>query len=114
MERLAAAAISTPLMVDCSHANSEKDPLRQIDVSRDVGQQLERGSTSIFGVMVESHLVEGRQDVKPGCDLVYGQSITDPCLGWDDTAMLLRELAASVAKRRQQLESAGDSTSPAD
>jgi 3-deoxy-7-phosphoheptulonate synthase len=95
--------ISTPLMVDCSHANCEKEPRRQIDVCRDVGGQLEDGSTDIFGVMLESHLIEGRQDIKPGCDLVYGQSVTDPCLGWDDTAMVLRELAASSRKRRGKL-----------
>jgi len=104
MALLEASSISTPLMVDCSHANSEKNPLRQIDVCRDVGAQLAGGSTDIFGVMVESHLVEGRQDVRPGCELVYGQSITDPCLGWDDTAVLLRELAASAAKRRHRLD----------
>lgn len=114
MARLKKASISTPLMVDCSHANSEKNPLKQVDVCRDIGAQLESGSTDIFGVMIESHLVEGRQDVKPGCELVYGQSITDPCLGWDDTAMLLRELAASSAKRRQVLDAAGDTTSSAD
>ena len=106
MGLLEASSISTPLMVDCSHANSEKDPLRQIDVCRDIGSQLESGSTDIFGVMIESHLVEGRQNVKAGCELVYGQSITDPCLGWDDTAMILRELAASSAKRRQLLDAA--------
>jgi len=111
MARLNKASISTPLMVDCSHANSEKDPLKQVDVCRDIGGQLENGSTGIFGVMIESHLVEGRQDVKPGCELVYGQSITDSCLGWDDTAMLLRELAASSAKRRQVLD-AGDDAAP--
>lgn len=103
-ERLRAADIATPLMIDCSHANSKKQPRRQIDVCRAVGEQLEAGSKDIFGVMVESHLVEGSQGVKPGCDLVYGQSITDACLGWDDTVVLLRDLAASARKRRQVIQ----------
>lgn len=100
---LVSKGIETPLMVDCSHANSEKDPQRQIPVCRDVGTQLEQGSTDILGVMIESHLVGGRQDACRGCDLVYGQSITDPCLGWDDTEMVLRELAQSARVRRLAL-----------
>ena len=107
MARLKEADIpepQAPLMVDCSHANCGKKFFRQVDVCRDVGGQIEAGSTDIFGVMLESHLVEGRQDVRPGHDLVYGQSITDPCLGWDDTVRVLTELAASARKRRALLE----------
>lgn len=103
-QKLSDRNIDTPLMVDCSHANCEKDPLRQIDVCRDVGQQLEQGSNDILGVMIESHLIGGRQNACVGCDLVYGQSITDPCLGWEDTDKLLRELAASARIRRIGLQ----------
>ena len=76
-------------MVDCSHANSRKDFRKQMDVARDVAEQLKAGEENIMGVMVESHLVEGRQD-KPE---VYGQSITDACIGWDTTEELLALLA---------------------
>jgi len=74
---LAAVGLAQKLMVDFSHANSRKDYRRQMEVCEDVAQQMAAGDTHIFGVMVESHLVEGRQDLKPGCELTYGQSITD-------------------------------------
>ncbi len=88
------------IMIDFSHANSRKQPRRQVEVAADVMGQLAGGENRIMGVMVESHLVEGRQDVTPGRDLVYGQSITDACLGWDETTVLLKRLAESVKSRR--------------
>lgn len=98
---LAKAGLPTRIMVDASHANSRKIPARQRDVIRDIGNQVARGSRSIFGLMIESNLVEGRQDVVAGQSLTYGQSITDPCINWDDTEILLAELAAAVRARRQ-------------
>lgn len=94
------AKLNPRVMVDFSHANSLKQHKRQIDVGQDIGAQIEGGSDSVFGVMIESHLVEGRQDVVPEKPLTYGQSITDACLGWEDTEALLGDLAKSVAKRR--------------
>ena len=90
------------VMVDCSHANSSKQHRRQMDVARDIAQQLHAGERRITGVMIESHLFEGRQDLKPGYALQPGVSITDACLGWDDTAPLLRELADAVRARRSR------------
>jgi 3-deoxy-7-phosphoheptulonate synthase len=89
------------LMVDCSHANSNKDYRRQIDVCHNVAEQLRQGENKIIGVMVESHLKEGRQDVVAGQSLNYGQSVTDACISWDSTDTLLRDLAKAVAQRRQ-------------
>ncbi|MDH5484396.1 MAG: 3-deoxy-7-phosphoheptulonate synthase AroG [Gammaproteobacteria bacterium] len=88
------------VMIDCSHANSEKDHERQTVVCRDVAAQISQGDERIFGVMLESHLVPGRQDVADMDDLIYGQSITDACLGWDESEVLLRELAEAVRQRR--------------
>ena len=94
------------LMVDCSHANSSKQPERQVQVAADVAQQLAGGSRRILGVMVESHLVAGRQAFVPGADdpaaLAYGQSITDGCIGWDDTVAVLEALSRAVAQRRER------------
>jgi 3-deoxy-7-phosphoheptulonate synthase len=89
------------LMVDFSHANSRKDYRRQVEVSHDVAGQIAAGDANIFGVMVESHLVAGRQDLKPDCALTYGQSITDGCIGWEDTEEMLAELADAVRARRE-------------
>ena len=100
---LAAVGLSQKVMVDFSHANSRKDYKRQMEVTVDVANQLAAGDTHIFGVMVESHLVEGRQDLKLGCELTYGQSITDACIGWDDTEQLLKTLAEAVTARRAKL-----------
>ncbi|GAA0743951.1 3-deoxy-7-phosphoheptulonate synthase [Ideonella azotifigens] len=101
---LEAAKLTPSLMVDCSHANSSKQYQRQLDVARDIGAQLSAGSRQIFGVMVESHLVAGAQKFTPGKDdagqLCYGQSITDACLGWDDSAEVLRVLSEAVKARR--------------
>ncbi|MBG6081045.1 3-deoxy-7-phosphoheptulonate synthase [Rubrivivax gelatinosus] len=94
------AGLREQVMVDCSHANSAKQPRRQIEVAADVGRQIAGGDGRIVGVMVESHLHEGRQDQAPGCPLAHGVSITDACLGWDDTVPLLRGLAEAVRARR--------------
>ncbi|MCG8325470.1 MAG: 3-deoxy-7-phosphoheptulonate synthase, partial [Thiotrichales bacterium] len=95
------AKLTPRLMVDFSHANSMKQHKKQFDAGRDVCQQIASGSDAIFGIMIESHLVEGRQDVKDIDKLVYGQSITDACLGWDDSEQLIAELSDAVAKRLQ-------------
>jgi 3-deoxy-7-phosphoheptulonate synthase len=87
-------------MIDFSHANSSKQFRRQIEVGRDVAGQLAAGEERIFGVMVESHLAEGRQDLVPGQALAHGVSITDACIGWDDTVELLADLAEGVRRRR--------------
>ena len=99
-----AAQLDCTLMIDCSHANSSKQHGRQVDVARDVGAQLARGSRCIFGVMVESHLQAGAQKFVAGRDdparLVYGQSITDACIGWDESRALLQGLSDAVLQRR--------------
>ena len=97
---LQAAGLPQRIMVDFSHANSSKQHLKQVDVGNTIANQIKAGEQRIFGVMIESHLVAGRQDVIEGKELVYGQSITDACLGWEDTEMLLHELAAASARRR--------------
>ncbi|MCR9186521.1 MAG: 3-deoxy-7-phosphoheptulonate synthase [Halieaceae bacterium] len=94
------AGLPARIMVDASHANSRKIPARQVDVIRDIGAQVARGNSAIFGLMIESNLVAGRQDVVAGESLVYGQSITDPCIDWEHTETLLEELAAAVRTRR--------------
>jgi 3-deoxy-7-phosphoheptulonate synthase len=94
------AGLREQVMVDCSHANSAKQHRRQIEVAADVGRQLAGGEYRIVGVMVESHLHEGRQDLQPGKAPQAGVSITDACIGWDDTVPLLRGLAAAVKQRR--------------
>jgi 3-deoxy-7-phosphoheptulonate synthase len=103
------AKLPCRLMIDASHANASKQHQRQVDVMKDVGAQLAGGNRCIFGVMVESHLNAGAQKFTPGKDavsqLAYGQSITDACLGWDDSAALLEGLAQSVQARRQKLKS---------
>jgi 3-deoxy-7-phosphoheptulonate synthase len=99
---LARAGLPARIMIDASHANSRKIPARQIDVASDIATQVARGSRSIFGLMLESNLVAGRQDVVEGKPLTYGQSITDPCMGWQDTESLLQELATAVRLRRER------------
>ena len=94
-EQLAKAGLDAKLMIDCSHANSNKDYTRQMIVAQDIAGQLKNGEDAIMGVMVESHLVEGRQD-KPE---TYGQSITDACIGWDTTEELLALLADAQRSR---------------
>ncbi|MCK4494553.1 MAG: 3-deoxy-7-phosphoheptulonate synthase [Methylococcales bacterium] len=89
------------IMIDFSHANSLKQCQRQLLVAEDVGAQIASGDKRIMGVMVESHLTAGRQDQMAGHTLHYGQSITDACLGWDDTVILLEKLATSIQQRRR-------------
>jgi 3-deoxy-7-phosphoheptulonate synthase len=97
---LAAAGLRQQVMIDFSHANSSKQYEKQIEVGRDVASQIAHGEHRIMGVMVESHLKPGRQDLCPGKPLEYGQSITDACISWDETAPLLRDLAGAVQARR--------------
>jgi 3-deoxy-7-phosphoheptulonate synthase len=103
-KEIEAAKLPCRLMIDASHANSSKQHQRQINVMQDVGEQVAAGNRCIFGVMVESHLFDGAQKFTPGKDdpakLHYGQSITDACIGWDDTTPLLAGLAAAVKARR--------------
>jgi 3-deoxy-7-phosphoheptulonate synthase len=99
---LASAGLAAKLMIDCSHANSQKRHERQVDVARDVAAQIAAGDDRIFGVMLESHLNPGRQDLVPGQPLHYGVSITDACIGWDTTVETLRALADAVRIRRVQ------------
>jgi 3-deoxy-7-phosphoheptulonate synthase len=87
------------VMIDMSHANSEKSHARQIKVCEDICSQLAAGEPRIFGVMVESNLIEGNQKIGQGLDLTYGQSITDACIGWEDSVQCLRSLAAATEKR---------------
>jgi 3-deoxy-7-phosphoheptulonate synthase len=97
---LAQAGLAQRVMVDCSHANSSKIPQKQMDVGKDVAAQLSMGDERLFGIMVESHLKAGRQDLVSGKPLVYGQSITDGCISWEDSASLLDILAEGVRRRR--------------
>ena len=101
---LVAAKLPATLMVDCSHANSSKKHEKQLEVARDIASQVAAGSTSVFGVMVESHLNAGAQKFTPGKDdaaeLEYGKSITDACLGWDDSLASLAVLSDAVKARR--------------
>jgi len=97
---LAKAGQREQVMIDCSHANSAKQPRKQMEVAASIAQRIAAGERRIIGVMVESHLCEGRQDLKPGQTPAPGVSITDACLGWDDTVPLLRGLADAVRSRR--------------
>ncbi len=103
-KELEAAKLPATLMVDCSHANSAKQYEKQIDVARDIAAQVAGGSRNVFGLMVESHLKAGAQKFTPGKDdlkaLEYGKSITDACLGWDDSLTVLESLSAAVLTRR--------------
>ncbi len=99
-EMLGKAGLPARIMIDASHANSRKIPARQVDVAGDIATQVARGSRSIFGIMLESHLVEGRQDVVEGVELTHGQSITDPCIGWEETESVLARLAEASGQRR--------------
>lgn len=100
-QQLLKAELADNIMIDFSHANSSKQYQRQLVVAEDVAGQVATGNTAIFGVMVESHLVEGRQDLIEGQELCYGQSITDACIGWDDTERLLAILNQGIIERRQ-------------
>ncbi len=100
-KQLEKAGLLPKIMIDCSHANSQKKYEQQINVAEDVATQMINGDKRIAGVMLESHLKAGKQAHTPGCELVYGQSITDACLGWEDTEVVLNRLADAVKKRRQ-------------
>ena len=102
VEDLAKAGLDPVVMIDFSHANSSKQFKKQIEVAENVSEQIASGTKGIFGVMIESHLVEGRQDLVEGCadKLKYGQSITDACIGWEDTEHVLEMLSNAVQKRR--------------
>jgi len=106
VRELEAARLTPRLMVDCSHANSSKQHEKQLDVARDIAAQIAGGSRSIFGVMIESHIEAGAQKFTPGKDdarqLEYGKSITDACLGWNDSVQALDVLAGAVQHARRQ------------
>jgi 3-deoxy-7-phosphoheptulonate synthase len=94
------AGLLPHVMIDCSHANSNRDYTRQAFVCRDVAEQIAKGDQRIIGAMLESNLVAGAQKLVVGLSLVCGHSITDACIGWDETLPLLRELAAAVRSAR--------------
>jgi 3-deoxy-7-phosphoheptulonate synthase len=104
---LGSAGLGAKLMIDCSHANSQKKHERQVDVARDVAAQIAGGDERIFGVMLESHLNAGRQDLVPGQELLYGMSITDACIGWDATVDVLTTLGGAVRARRVRVADGG-------
>jgi 3-deoxy-7-phosphoheptulonate synthase len=106
---LAEAGIPARIMIDCSHGNSGKEPARQLAVGHDVSAQVAAGDSRIVGIMIESHLKAGRQDLIPGKPLTYGQSITDACVGWEDTRALIDTLADAVRQRRAKAAANGDS-----
>ena len=97
---IAASGLASRLMIDASHANSSKKPENQVPVCADIAAQVAAGDDRIIGVMVESHLVGGRQDLVPGKDLTYGQSITDGCIDWESSLTVLDGLAQAVRQRR--------------
>jgi 3-deoxy-7-phosphoheptulonate synthase len=94
------AALACRLMIDCSHGNSQKNPDNQLLVVQDIVDQMSEGESRVFGVMIESHLVAGREDLVAGRTPTYGRSITDGCLGWEATEQALELLAEGVAERR--------------
>ena len=94
------AGLREHVMVDVSHANSSKQHRRQIEVAGELADRIAAGERRITGLMIESHLAEGRQDLVPGQPLKHGVSITDACIGWDDTVPVLRRLAEAVRLRR--------------
>jgi 3-deoxy-7-phosphoheptulonate synthase len=100
-QQLEAAGLAARVMVDASHGNSSKKPENQPAVTADIGAQIAGGSTHISGVMVESHLVAGRQDIVPGRALTYGQSVTDGCIDWATSVEVLEKLAQAVEARRK-------------
>ena len=101
---LAKSGNPTALMVDMSHGNSQKQFKKQLLVNKDIADQIASGERSIFGVMIESHLVEGNQSIGPKESLTYGQSITDACVSWEDTEVMLKLLSSAVKSRRKNLE----------
>jgi 3-deoxy-7-phosphoheptulonate synthase len=104
LDALREAGLPERIIVDASHGNSERDHLRQPVVVREIAEQIAAGERGIAGVMVESFLVAGRQELSDPSRLVYGQSITDACIGWDDTVAVLQDLATAVRERRARAE----------
>ncbi len=104
VEALSKAKLVPSVMVDFSHANSNKQFKKQVEVAENIAEQISSGSKGVFGVMIESHLVEGRQDLVEGCadKLVYGQSITDACIGWEDSELVLEKLSQAIIARRNK------------
>ncbi|CNI36617.1 3-deoxy-7-phosphoheptulonate synthase AroG [Yersinia pekkanenii] len=100
-EGLSNAGLEPQIMIDFSHANSSKQFKKQMEVATDVCRQIAQGEKSIMGVMIESHLVEGNQNLESSEPLTYGKSVTDACIGWEDTETVLRQLASAVRARRQ-------------
>ncbi len=113
-QQLEEAGLPPRLMIDCSHANSNKDHARQPLVCRDVAGQIARGDRRIVGAMLESNLVAGAQKLVQGQPLIYGQSITDACINWDETLVLLGELATAVRTRREKSRKPGLAFPPLD
>ena len=105
-KELGSAGLAQRVMIDCSHANSQKKHERQVEVAVDVAAQVAGGDERIVGLMIESHLNPGRQDLKPGEPLAYGVSVTDACIGWDATAGVLHQLADAVRRRRLAISDA--------
>lgn len=99
-----AAGLSPKIMIDASHGNSSKKAENQVPVSLEVGENIAKGDDRIIGLMIESNLVGGRQDHEVGKKLVYGQSVTDACIGWEDSSKLLGQLAETVKRRRDVLK----------
>jgi 3-deoxy-7-phosphoheptulonate synthase len=112
-EKLAAAGLNARVLIDCSHDNSQKNHENQPHVARDVASQIARGSRNILGVMLESHLVAGRQDLVPGQTLVFGQSITDACIDLPHTASVLDDLSRAVAQARDGARARAVGSGPA-
>jgi 3-deoxy-7-phosphoheptulonate synthase len=106
---LAESGIPARIMIDCSHGNSGKEPAKQIAVGQNVAAQVAAGDPRIVGIMIESHLKAGRQDLIPGKSLVYGQSITDACVGWEDSRTVIDTLAEAARLRRAKAAANGDS-----
>lgn len=102
-DEMAKAGLAQRVMIDASHANSNKKPENQPAVCVDVGSQIAQGETRVMGLMIESHLVAGRQDLIAGQPLVYGQSVTDGCIDWESSVKVLEALAESVRERRRTL-----------
>lgn len=99
-KEIAASGLASRLMIDASHANSSKNPQNQLPVCANIAEQIAGGDRRIVGVMIESNLVAGRQDLVPGRELVYGQSVTDGCINWEDSLTALESLASAVRQRR--------------
>ena len=110
---MAKSGLAQRIMIDASHANSSKKPENQPLVAEDVARQMEAGDARLVGMMIESHLLGGRQDMVPGTPLVYGQSITDGCIDWDASVAVLERLALAVRERRRvALTSGNESVAP--